>query len=89
MAPPGPERKRACARSRSLTCQVSAAAFQGHAHAYTLALLATECTTPLVNLRYYLDKGGWREHPAYTANGMALLLRRARAACGVWRGMRM
>ncbi|KAL4853815.1 Flap endonuclease 1 [Chlorella vulgaris] len=43
------------------------------AHAYTLALLATECTTPFVNLRFLLDKGGWRQHPAYTANGMALL----------------
>lgn len=46
---------------------------QSQAHAYTLALLATECTTPFVNLRFLLDKGGWRQHPAYTANGMALL----------------
>ena len=29
---------------------------QGQAHAYTLALLATECTTPFVNLRWVLDK---------------------------------
>jgi hypothetical protein len=48
---------------------------QGQAHAYTLALLATECTTPFVNLRYLLDKGGWRQHPAYTFNGVALLVR--------------
>jgi hypothetical protein len=54
---------------------VAAAAFQGQAHAYTLALLATECTTPFVNLRYLLDKGGWRQHPAYTFNGVALLVR--------------
>ncbi|KAI7845956.1 hypothetical protein COHA_000502 [Chlorella ohadii] len=53
---------------------VAAAAFQGQAHAYTLALLATECTTPFVNLRWVLDKGGWKEHPVYTANGVALLL---------------
>lgn len=53
---------------------VAAAALQGQAHAYTLALLATECTTPFVNVRYLLDKGGWKDHPIYTANGMALLL---------------
>ncbi|EFN50743.1 hypothetical protein CHLNCDRAFT_142545 [Chlorella variabilis] len=51
-----------------------AALASGQAHAYTLALLATECTTPFVNLRFLLDKGGWRDHPAYTVNGMALLI---------------
>jgi hypothetical protein len=35
---------------------VAAAAFRAHAHNYTLALLATECTTPFVNLRWMLDK---------------------------------
>ena len=34
------------------------AVLQGQAHAYTLALLATECTTPFVNLRFLLDKVG-------------------------------
>ncbi|KAL4424130.1 hypothetical protein ABPG75_001431 [Micractinium tetrahymenae] len=53
---------------------VAAAALQGQAHAYTLALLATECTTPFVNVRFLLDKAGWKDHPIYTANGMALLL---------------
>jgi hypothetical protein len=48
---------------------------QGQAHAYTLALLATECTTPFVNLRFLLDKGGMRDHPVYTVNGVLLLLR--------------
>lgn len=36
---------------------VAAAAFRFHAHNYTLALLATECTTPFVNMRWLLDKG--------------------------------
>ena len=35
---------------------VAAAAFRHHAHNYTLALLATECTTPFVNTRWLLDK---------------------------------
>lgn len=30
-----------------------------------------------MNLRFLLDKGGWRDHPAYTVNGMALLIRSA------------
>lgn len=53
---------------------IAAAVFQGEGHAYTLALLATECTTPLVNLRYLLEKGGWREHAVYRVNGVALLV---------------
>lgn len=54
---------------------VAAAALQGEAHAYTLALLATECTTPFVNARFLLEKGGWRHHPLYALNGLLLLLR--------------
>lgn len=52
---------------------LAAAAFQAQGHAYTLALLATECTTPFVNLRFVLEKGGYRHHPLYTVNGMLLL----------------
>lgn len=65
---------------------VAAAAFQGQAHAYTLALLATECTTPFVNLRFLLDKGGWRDHPLYALNGFLLLARCGGAGFGGWSG---
>ena len=52
---------------------------QGQAHAYTLALLATEFTTPFVNARFWLDKAGCKAHPVYAANGVAMLLRCVRA----------
>lgn len=35
---------------------VATAALKGQGHAYTLCLLATECTTPFVNARWLLDK---------------------------------
>ncbi|GAB4813451.1 hypothetical protein N2152v2_000497 [Parachlorella kessleri] len=53
---------------------VAAAAFRHHAHNYTLALLATECTTPFINMRWLLDKAGQRDSRAYVANGLTLLL---------------
>ena len=35
-----------------------------------------------LQMRYLLDKGGWRDHPVYTVNGMALLVRWAASRCG-------
>ena len=35
---------------------VATAVLKGQGHAYTLCLLATECTTPFVNARWMLDK---------------------------------
>ncbi len=35
---------------------VLAAVWQGQAHMYTLCLLATEVTTPCINMRWWLDK---------------------------------
>lgn len=52
---------------------VAAAALRRHAHNYTLALLATECTTPFVNLRWMLEKAGRKGSAAYIANGLLLL----------------
>lgn len=50
---------------------VATAGLQQQGHNYTLAMLATEMTTPFVNLRWLLDKavrpgleGGWRRVPA-------------------------
>lgn len=45
---------------------------QQQAHTYTLAMLATEATTPMVNARWLMDKAGMRAHPAYLVNGLAL-----------------
>lgn len=53
---------------------VLSSALTGHAHAYTLLLLATEATTPFVNFRWLMDKANMREHPIYVANGMAMAL---------------
>lgn len=47
---------------------------QQQAHVYTLAMLATEATTPLINARWLMDKAGMRAHPAYIANGVGLLV---------------
>lgn len=55
------------------------------AHAYTLALLATECTTPFVNLRFFLDKGRHRcvHNPGRWARDAPVLGRAApQAAAG-------
>jgi len=52
------------------------AALTGHGHAHTLALLVSECTTPFVNARVYLERAGpaWKQGRAYAANGVAMLL---------------
>lgn len=52
---------------------VAASAAQQQGHAYTLALLATECTTPFVNARWLLDKAELRHRAIYVYNGLALL----------------
>lgn len=53
---------------------VAAASFRHHAHNYTLALLATECTTPCVNLRWLLDKMDMKDSRLYLMNGMTLMI---------------
>ena len=52
---------------------VALAGLSSQGHNYTLALLATECTTPFVNARWFLDAAGLREARVYVANGVALL----------------
>ncbi len=69
---------------------------QGQAHAYTLALLATECTTPFVNLRWVLDKvsgscrmgGGHRLcKPWPTTRQLLYLFFHGRKQWGLFRGL--
>jgi hypothetical protein len=43
-------------------------------HIYLLAVLLTEITTPLVNLRFWLDQAHLKHLPLYTANGVAMFL---------------
>ena len=52
------------------------AALTGHGHAHTLALLVSECTTPFVNARVYLERAGpaWKRSRTYAANGVAMLV---------------
>lgn len=52
------------------------AAITGHGHAHTLALLISECTTPFVNARVYLERAGphWKRSRTYALNGVAMLL---------------
>lgn len=52
------------------------AAVTGHGHAHTLALLISECTTPFVNARVYLERAGphWKRSRTYALNGVAMLL---------------
>ncbi|KAK2076716.1 hypothetical protein QBZ16_005476 [Prototheca wickerhamii] len=52
---------------------VALAGLSSQGHNYTLALLATECTTPFVNARWFLDAAGLREARVYVINGVALL----------------
>lgn len=51
---------------------VAASALTGQGQAYTLLLLGTELTTPLVNARWFLDKAGLKDHPLYLINGLAM-----------------
>lgn len=46
----------------------------GSMHIYLLAVLLTEITTPLVNLRFWLDQARLKHLPLYTANGVAMFL---------------
>eukprot|EP00884_Botryococcus_braunii_P010620 jgi/Botrbrau1/1955/Bobra.0005s0046.1 len=48
------------------------AAYLGQGHMYALLLLFTECTTPFLNVRWYLDKLGMRFSTAYTVNGVMM-----------------
>jgi hypothetical protein len=43
-------------------------------HMYLLLVLLSELTTPLVNLRWMLDKAGLRHLQLYTVNGLLLML---------------
>lgn len=43
-------------------------------HIYTLALLATELTTPFINARWWLDVTGRRNDASYKLNGVAILV---------------
>ncbi|CAN4093453.1 unnamed protein product [Withania somnifera] len=48
--------------------------FSGQAQIYILMVLFTECTTPFVNLRWYLDVAGRKNSQLYVCNGVALFL---------------
>jgi hypothetical protein len=43
-------------------------------HFYTLAMLATEVTTPFVNLRWHLDVAGLKSSRLYLLNGVAVFV---------------
>ncbi|XP_021909928.1 transmembrane protein 56 [Carica papaya] len=46
----------------------------GQGQMYILMVLFSECTTPFVNLRWYLDVGGQKSSKIYVFNGVALFL---------------
>uniref|UniRef100_A0A453FSY4 TLC domain-containing protein n=1 Tax=Aegilops tauschii subsp. strangulata TaxID=200361 RepID=A0A453FSY4_AEGTS len=50
------------------------ALFSGKAHMYILMVLFTEATTPFVNLRWYLDVAGQKDHNLYLYNGLAMFV---------------
>jgi hypothetical protein len=45
------------------------AVHSGHAHLYMYIVLLSECTTPFINLRWYLNMMGLKDSDAYTYNG--------------------
>ena len=53
---------------------VATAGALGEAHAHTLALLATELTTPFNSARWYLEKAGMKASTAYAVNGACMLV---------------
>ncbi|CAN0876813.1 TLC domain-containing protein 4 [Linum grandiflorum] len=50
------------------------AILSGNAQIYILMVLFTECTTPFVNLRWYLDVAGQKTSKLYIYNGVMLFL---------------
>lgn len=52
---------------------VGTALLYGQGHAHTLFMLASEVTTPFVNLRWMLAASGMRDSKAYVYNGLAML----------------
>ncbi|VAH81206.1 unnamed protein product [Triticum turgidum subsp. durum] len=50
------------------------ALFSGKAHMYILMVLFTEATTPFVNLRWYLEVAGQKDHNLYLYNGLAMFV---------------
>ncbi|KAJ3692222.1 hypothetical protein LUZ60_012572 [Juncus effusus] len=50
------------------------ALLSGKAHVYILMVLFTEATTPIVNLRWYLDLAGKKSSNLYVYNGLALFV---------------
>ncbi|CAN1312650.1 TLC domain-containing protein 4 [Linum perenne] len=50
------------------------AILSGNAQIYILMVLFTECTTPFVNLRWYLDVAGQKNSQLYIYNGVMLFL---------------
>ncbi|KAK1572507.1 hypothetical protein Q3G72_033772 [Acer saccharum] len=50
------------------------ALISGQAQIYILMVLFSECTTPFVNLRWYLDVAGQKNSTLYVFNGIALFL---------------
>jgi TLC domain len=53
---------------------VTISAFTGQGHPYVLLVLSTEVTTPLVNARWLLDKGGLKQHKLYFINGITMMV---------------
>lgn len=48
--------------------------FSGEGHLYTCMVLISEATTPVVNLRWFLDTAGLKRSKAYLINGALLFL---------------
>jgi hypothetical protein len=46
----------------------------GHSHVYICMVLLSECTTPLVNLRWYMSVLGQKDSKLYFINGFSLTL---------------
>ncbi|GLC46590.1 hypothetical protein PLESTB_001617300 [Pleodorina starrii] len=52
---------------------VLSAIWWAEAHWMTMWMLSTEFTTPFIAFRYMLEKAGFKSHPLYLINGIAIL----------------
>ncbi|CAI9754479.1 unnamed protein product [Fraxinus pennsylvanica] len=53
---------------------VTYAMLTGEAQVYTFMVLISEATTPVINLRWYLDEAGMKRSRAYIINGVVMFL---------------
>jgi len=47
--------------------------FTRHGHIYIETMVITEVTTPLINIRWFLDKAGMKRSLAYRVNGLSIV----------------